>query len=132
MSDERGADILPCECDFKICRDCYIDAVKTGGGLCPGCKEPYKNTGLDEEAVDNNGRLPLPLPNGMSKMERRLSLMNSTKSTLMRSQTGVGDFDHNRLLFETTELMDLGMSNGRRMGVSEMAKMMNLVSRRSS
>ncbi|KAA8522533.1 hypothetical protein F0562_013106 [Nyssa sinensis] len=28
MSDERGEDILPCECDFKICRDCYVDAVK--------------------------------------------------------------------------------------------------------
>ena len=102
MSDERGLDILPCECDFKICRDCYIDAVKTGGGICPGCKELYKNTDLDEVAVDSNGRpLPLPPPNGMSKMERRLSLMKSTKSALMRSQTGVGDFDHNRWLFET-------------------------------
>ncbi|KAK9271510.1 hypothetical protein L1049_001870 [Liquidambar formosana] len=26
MSDERGVDILPCECDYKICRDCFIDA----------------------------------------------------------------------------------------------------------
>ncbi|PPD74645.1 hypothetical protein GOBAR_DD28428 [Gossypium barbadense] len=76
MSDERGADILPCECDFKICRDCYIDAVKSGDGLCPGCKEPYKNTDLDEAAVDNSSRpLPLPPPATMSKMERRLSLM---------------------------------------------------------
>ncbi|KAL4378629.1 hypothetical protein GQ457_02G028100 [Hibiscus cannabinus] len=100
MSDERGADILPCECDFKICRDCYIDAVKSGGGICPGCKEPYKNTDLDETAVDNNPRpLPLPPPVTMSKMERRLSIMKSTKSALMRSQTG--DFDHNRWLFET-------------------------------
>lgn len=99
MSDERGMDILPCECDFKICRDCYIDAVKTGGGICPGCKEPYKNTDLDEIAVDNGRPLPLPPPGGMSKMERRLSLMKSTKSVLMRSQTG--DFDHNRWLFET-------------------------------
>ncbi|XWS65077.1 hypothetical protein CRYUN_Cryun05aG0059800 [Craigia yunnanensis] len=102
MSDERGLDILPCECDFKICRDCYIDAVKTGGGICPGCKESYKNTDLGETAVDNNSRplpLPLPPPGTMSKMERRLSLMKSTKSVLMRSQTG--DFDHNRWLFET-------------------------------
>ncbi|XVF30478.1 hypothetical protein REPUB_Repub16aG0061500 [Reevesia pubescens] len=100
MSDERGVDILPCECDFKICRDCYIDAVKIGGGICPGCKESYKNTDLDETAVDNNPRpLPLPPPGTMSKMERRLSLMKSTKSVLMRSQTG--DFDHNRWLFET-------------------------------
>ncbi|KDP21765.1 hypothetical protein JCGZ_00552 [Jatropha curcas] len=99
MSDERGMDILPCECDFKICRDCYIDAVKTGGGICPGCKEPYKNTELDEVAVDNGRPLPLPPPGTVSKMERRLSLMKSTKSALMRSQTG--DFDHNRWLFET-------------------------------
>ncbi|CBI26518.3 unnamed protein product, partial [Vitis vinifera] len=99
MSDERGADILPCECDFKICRDCYLDAVKTGGGICPGCKEPYKALDLDELAVENGRPLPLPPPAGMSKMERRLSLMKSTKSVLMRSQTG--DFDHNRWLFET-------------------------------
>lgn len=100
MSDERGADILPCECDFKICRDCYLDAVKTGDAICPGCKEPYKNTDLADESVADNGRpLPLPPPAGMSKMERRLSLMKSTKSVLMRSQTG--DFDHNRWLFET-------------------------------
>ncbi|KAJ9185605.1 hypothetical protein P3X46_005217 [Hevea brasiliensis] len=99
MSDERGVDILPCECDFKICRDCYIDAVKTGGGICPGCKEPYKNTELDEVAADNGRPLPLPPPGTVSKMERRLSLMKSTKSVLMRSQTG--DFDHNRWLFET-------------------------------
>ncbi|KAL5147445.1 7-deoxyloganetin glucosyltransferase [Glycine soja] len=99
MRDERGADILPCECHFKICKDCYIDAVKTGGGICPGCKEPYKNTELDEVAVDNGRPLPLPPPSGMSKMERRLSMMKSTKSALVRSQTG--DFDHNRWLFET-------------------------------
>ncbi|KAA8533476.1 hypothetical protein F0562_031090 [Nyssa sinensis] len=98
MSDERGVDILPCECDFKICRDCYLDAVKTGDGICPGCKEQYKITDLDE-VVENGRPLPLPPPPGMSKMERRLSLMKSTKSVLMRSQTG--DFDHNRWLFET-------------------------------
>ncbi|KAA0043044.1 hypothetical protein IC582_025388 [Cucumis melo] len=101
MSDERGNDILPCECDFKICRDCYVDAVKTGGGICPGCKEPYKNTDLDEVAVEHGRPLTLPPPATMSKMERRLSLMKSTKSALMRSQTGVGEFDHNRWLFET-------------------------------
>ncbi|KAG5540206.1 hypothetical protein RHGRI_020437 [Rhododendron griersonianum] len=100
MSDERGEDILPCECDYKICRDCFVDAVKTGGGICPGCKEAYKDTELDERAVDDSQPLPLlPSPGGMSKMERRLSLMKSTKSILTRSQTG--DFDHNRWLFET-------------------------------
>ncbi|MQL95589.1 hypothetical protein Taro_028260 [Colocasia esculenta] len=99
MSDERGNDILPCECDFKICAECFADAVKGGEAICPGCKEPYKTTEMDE--VVNNAGLPSlslpPPPAGMSKMERRLSLMKSTKLT--RSQTG--DFDHNRWLFET-------------------------------
>ncbi|CDY49919.1 BnaCnng18290D, partial [Brassica napus] len=106
MSDERGQDLLPCECDFKICRDCFVDAVKTGGGICPGCKEPYRNTDLTDLAENNNKgqqqrpMLPPPSSGGGSKMERRLSLMKSTKSGLMRSQTG--DFDHNRWLFETS------------------------------
>ncbi|XP_010485639.1 PREDICTED: cellulose synthase-like protein D3 [Camelina sativa] len=105
MSDERGQDLLPCECDFKICRDCFVDAVKTGG-MCPGCKEPYRNTDLADFADNNKAqgqqqqRPMLPPPAGGSKMERRLSLMKSTKSGLMRSQTG--DFDHNRWLFETS------------------------------
>lgn len=102
MSDERGVDILPCECDFKICRDCFLDAVKSGEAVCPGCKEPYKSTDLDELNMSNTGRpLSLPPPNGMSKNERRLSIMKSTRSMLMRSQTQMGDFDQNRWLFET-------------------------------
>ncbi|ESQ41686.1 hypothetical protein EUTSA_v10012495mg [Eutrema salsugineum] len=102
MSDERGQDLLPCECDFKICRDCFVDAVKSNGGICPGCKEPYKNTDLTDQGDYNNGQQRLPGPaGGGSKMERRLSLMKSTnKSALMRSQTG--DFDQNRWLFETS------------------------------
>lgn len=101
MSDERGVDILPCECDFKICRDCFIDSVKSGDGMCPGCKEPYKNTDLAGNEVDSGQPLPLPSTVGMSKMERRLSLMKSTnRSAIVRSQTG-SDFDHNRWLFET-------------------------------
>lgn len=108
MSDERGEDILPCECDFKICRDCYIDAVKTGGGICPGCKEVYKEE--DDEKEAESRQPPLSLPSNVegakmtrrlssSKMERRLSLLKSSKSALVRSQ--VGEFDHNRWLFET-------------------------------
>ncbi|XP_010492624.1 PREDICTED: cellulose synthase-like protein D2 [Camelina sativa] len=101
MSDERGQDLLPCECDFKICRDCYVDAVNTEGRICPGCKEPYKNTDLADQTDENGQQRPMLTPGGGSKMERRLSLMKSTnKSALMRSQTG--DFDHNRWLFETS------------------------------
>lgn len=100
MCDEKGDDILPCECDFKICRDCYIDVLKTGEGTCPGCKDQYKTTDLDE-AMENWRSLPqLPGPAKTRGMERRLSLVKSNnKSVLMKSQTG--DFDHNRWLFET-------------------------------
>ena len=86
MSDERGDDILPCECDFKICAECFVDAVKNAGAVCPGCKEPYKNTELEDivSAADANagaGRptLSLPLPPGaaVSRMERWLSIMRS-------------------------------------------------------
>lgn len=97
MSDERGEDILPCECDFKICIDCFTDAVKTGGGICPGCKERYRSTEL-EDLVRKGGNTkalslpapPLPAASG-AKMDRRLSLMKSSNC----------DFDHNRWLFET-------------------------------
>ncbi|RAL46320.1 hypothetical protein DM860_015313 [Cuscuta australis] len=134
MSDERGNDILPCECDFKICRDCYLDAVKTGDGMCPGCKESYKTTDL-EEVVESRRPLQLPAPipaGGMSRMERRLSLMKSTKSVLMRSQTA--EFDQNRWLFETRGTYgygnaiwpkEAGHANGKDDYIAEPSELMN-------
>ncbi|KAK9151160.1 hypothetical protein Syun_009469 [Stephania yunnanensis] len=99
MKDERGADIMPCECRFKICRDCYMDAQKETG-LCPGCKEPYKIGDYDDEVPNfSSGALSLPTPDMNSKMDRRMSVLQPNKSLLMRSQTS--DFDHNRWLFET-------------------------------
>ncbi|KAJ0076679.1 hypothetical protein Patl1_35580 [Pistacia atlantica] len=87
MKDERGADIVPCECRFKICRDCYLDAQKENG-LCPGCKEPYKVGDYDDEVPNfSNGALPLPAPKG------------NNMSMMKRGQNG--EFDHNRWLFET-------------------------------
>ena len=79
MSDERGEDLLPCECDFKICRDCHYDAVRTGDGICPGCKEPYKGE-FDIAGVDDGRVLTLSSPVGVSK---------------------AGEFDQNGWLFET-------------------------------
>lgn len=93
MCDERGDDILPCECDFKICVDCFTDAVKTGG-VCPGCKEQYRNTDLEDvlRKTGDGKALSLPAPEASgAKMDRRLSMMKSTNL----------DFDHNRWLFET-------------------------------
>ncbi|KAF2286363.1 hypothetical protein GH714_015418 [Hevea brasiliensis] len=89
MKDERGHDVIPCECRFKICRDCYLDAQKETG-LCPGCKEPYRVNGdYDDDVPDfSSGVLPLPAPNKGDNM-----------TMMKRNQTG--DFDHNRWLFET-------------------------------
>ncbi|GMI98860.1 CELLULOSE SYNTHASE LIKE D5, cellulose synthase-like D5, SALT OVERLY SENSITIVE 6 [Hibiscus trionum] len=85
-----------CECGFKICGDCYLDCVGTGGGHCPGCKEPYKD--VDDDDDDDEVRSEaedraLPLP---SKFDTRLSLVKSFKG-----QNHPPDFDHTRWLFET-------------------------------
>ncbi|WMV10180.1 hypothetical protein MTR67_003565 [Solanum verrucosum] len=86
MKDERGNDVIPCECRFKICRDCYMDAQKDVG-LCPGCKEAYKVGDLDDEIPNfSNGALSLPAPDG-------------SKGMIRRNQNG--EFDHNKWLFET-------------------------------
>ncbi|XVF22141.1 hypothetical protein REPUB_Repub12eG0148200 [Reevesia pubescens] len=45
-----------CECGFKICRDCYLDCVGSGGGHCPGCKEPYKDAS-DGDSDDEEDEL---------------------------------------------------------------------------
>ncbi|KAJ7513870.1 hypothetical protein O6H91_23G017400 [Diphasiastrum complanatum] len=98
MRDERGEDVLPCDCAYKICRDCYIDALSSGG-KCPGCKEPYKILDLDGPAAEI---LSLPPPPAATdqKMDRRVSLLRSNKSGyLMGKQTS--EFDHNRWLYET-------------------------------
>lgn len=101
MNDERGLDLLPCDCGYKICRDCYRDSLRIGEGICPGCKEPYQEEQeMEEEAahvVNQRESLPLSPSAGASKMERRLSLMKS--GPLMRSQTN--EFDHAQWLFET-------------------------------
>jgi len=84
--------LLALQCRFKICRDCYMDAMKDGG-ICPGCKEPYRTAEYDEE-VHNfaKGSTPaLPAPGGNS--------MNSNTSLQLRSQNG--EFDHKRWIFET-------------------------------
>ncbi|KAH0456878.1 hypothetical protein IEQ34_014785 [Dendrobium chrysotoxum] len=99
MCDERGEEMLPCECEFKICRDCFEDAVKNGGKLCPGCKEPYKATDVEEVGRIAKERKAITVPRisaskAGARMERRLSMMRSMKG-------GTSEFEHNRWLFET-------------------------------
>ncbi|XXG57484.1 hypothetical protein AAC387_Pa03g4623 [Persea americana] len=93
MRDERGNDVDPCHCRFKICRDCYVDATKDAG-LCPGCKEPYKLGEYEEDIPDfSSGALPLSTPGGGTNLaDRGMSLMK-------RNQPG--DFDHNKFSYET-------------------------------
>ncbi|KAG6555351.1 hypothetical protein Mapa_002577 [Marchantia paleacea] len=110
MRDERGEDLLPCECAFKICRDCYLDTL-AAGGRCPGCKDEYKTEDdpHGEEMPEHvQDRRALPPPNNhiddSSKMERRLSLLKTNKPPLLMSQqhqTGGDSFDHARWLYET-------------------------------
>ncbi|OVA01028.1 Cellulose synthase [Macleaya cordata] len=98
MKDERGHDVVPCECRFKICRDCYMDAQKDTG-LCPGCKEPYKIGEYEDDPPDfSSGALPLPAPD-MNNGKMSVAKSNNNKALLKRNQTG--EFDHNRWLFET-------------------------------
>ncbi|KHN11971.1 Cellulose synthase-like protein D4 [Glycine soja] len=101
MRDERGHDVTPCECRFKICRDCFIDAQKESG-MCPGCKEPYKVGEYEEDLTDqysNNGALPLTAPNGSKRNANNMSVMKRNQN---------GEFDHNKWLFETQGTYGVG------------------------
>uniref|UniRef100_A0A0D9XMX4 Cellulose synthase-like protein D3 n=1 Tax=Leersia perrieri TaxID=77586 RepID=A0A0D9XMX4_9ORYZ len=100
MRNGRGADILPCDCDFKICVDCFTDAVKDGG-VCPGCKEPYKHHDWEDvvsASMSAAMNRALSLPHGPPKMERRMSLV---KQSAAAAGANGESFDHNRWLFET-------------------------------
>ncbi|KMT05916.1 hypothetical protein BVRB_7g164970 [Beta vulgaris subsp. vulgaris] len=96
--DEKG--INPCDCGFKICRECYLDCLgNKNGGNCPGCKELYdkeeRECGRSKELLDEEDEdeaRPLPKMAEL-KMDKRLSLVKSVKNP--------PDFDHNRWLFET-------------------------------
>lgn len=101
IRNERGEELSPCECNFKICRDCYADACKAGG-QCPGCKEPYKPSDDDQDPyLTPSSPLSLPAP-PEPRLERRLSLVKSKKHSQqlsMRSQAH--EFDHANWLYET-------------------------------
>ena len=102
MRGERGDDMPPCDCGFKICRDCYIDALN-GKGVCPGCKDEYKTP--DEPLVHTDARrddlraLPPPSADDSARMDRRLSLTKQKPALLMGNNTS--DFDHARWLYQT-------------------------------
>ncbi|KAJ7524033.1 hypothetical protein O6H91_18G073800 [Diphasiastrum complanatum] len=101
MTDERGRVITPCECGFKICRDCYVEALNNGG-VCRGCKDPYKADDLGTK-TDARSVLPqLPSVQEDSTEERRLSVLTPNKpaaSAILGNQGS--EFDHTGWLFET-------------------------------
>ncbi|GMH02590.1 hypothetical protein Nepgr_004429 [Nepenthes gracilis] len=91
----------PCDCGFKICRECFLDCLSSnGGGHCPGCKEPYKDGNDDDNDIKIRGEAEdqaLPLPSMAEfRSDNRLSMVKSFKAPNQPS-----DFDHNRWLYET-------------------------------
>lgn len=97
IADERGLDIHPCPCEFKICRDCLRDTFATGDGMCPGCGKSYKGSDgtVFPVTADNGQHQPLSAPDGTSKMERRLSMMKSQNSgSSFRRQTNGVELEH--------------------------------------
>lgn len=100
----KGKFCGPCECGFRICKDCYLECGGNHGrGKCPGCKEPYNYVSEDDNDDDNDDEgsegedQPLPLPSRAEfKLDKRLSLVKSFKA-----QNHPPDFDHTRWLFET-------------------------------
>uniref|UniRef100_A0A2N9ELG1 Cellulose synthase-like protein D4 n=1 Tax=Fagus sylvatica TaxID=28930 RepID=A0A2N9ELG1_FAGSY len=99
MKDERGADVIPCDCRFKICRDCYMDAQRETG-LCPGCKEPYKVGDYEDDAPDfSRGAIQFPATDGLKRDANNMFMMK-------RNQ--MGEFDNNPWLFETKGTYGVG------------------------
>ncbi|KAG6554205.1 hypothetical protein Mapa_004121 [Marchantia paleacea] len=115
MRDADGEDIYPCNCNFKICRDCYYDALNSGG-RCPGCKDEYlshddpqdANGGADDDKqIKVAERKALPAPeydedDALDKKESRLSVLKSPPLlTGQQHRNGDPEFDHARWLYET-------------------------------
>lgn len=101
LRDERGEEMLPCECGFRICRDCYLDALASPSPKCPGCKDDYKT--CDESSRPTIFRsLTTSLSMNPTRMERRLSLLKTNNpGGLLMHQNSNGDFDTSRWLYET-------------------------------
>lgn len=107
MQNKQGEELSPCECDYKVCRDCYVDACKAGG-TCPGCKEAYK-IGDTDDPLHNDQPVGMPLslaaPDEPNSMEPRLSLVRSKNNNELQmssqNKSQNNDFDHAHWLYET-------------------------------
>ncbi|KAK9928055.1 hypothetical protein M0R45_025209 [Rubus argutus] len=103
MTDERGLDIVPCECGYKICMYCYRDAMRNGESTCPGCQEPYKEMDMNQcGGTSRQHLMPLTSSAGMSKTDRRMSMMKSrSKKSTALVESQANEFDQDQWLFET-------------------------------
>ncbi|PKI68146.1 hypothetical protein CRG98_011445 [Punica granatum] len=54
MRDENGQEIVPCGCDFKICKECYRDAMMIYDEICPGFRESYEED--EDDGGEGEGR----------------------------------------------------------------------------
>ncbi|ONK68681.1 uncharacterized protein A4U43_C05F14780 [Asparagus officinalis] len=97
MQDTHGYDIYPCDCRFKICQSCYLDARKEAG-TCPGCKEPYKRDEYDNEntnvSADSIAKTAAWVENNrVSMMMKRSETIDSDQSWLFEVQQGSYGYD---------------------------------------
>lgn len=84
MTDSHGADVFPCECEFKICRECYREALRSDNPICPGCKEVY----VDKAGVYDNGE------------DSRQSFHVEKRLSLMKPNSPGSEFDYTHYLTE--------------------------------
>ncbi|KAL8225274.1 hypothetical protein R6Q57_017831 [Mikania cordata] len=100
---------LQCECGFRICDDCYVDYWSNGAGVCPGCKEPFQETGVEDDDDDLQPMMseekdtvnPMRRNRGGVRLENNFSLARSFKAPNQ-------EFDHTRWLFETNGTYGFG------------------------
>ncbi|KAL6335661.1 hypothetical protein AAG906_032843 [Vitis piasezkii] len=66
----------PCECGFKICRECYLDCVGSGGGHCPVAKNCTRNVLYAREVV--TGSVTFNSPRGSRGLIQMIEHMNKS------------------------------------------------------
>ena len=68
----------------RYARTIFLDAIKLGEAICPSCNKPNKAIDLEHGYTATSSTAA---QNGMSVVERKLSMIKSTKSMLiMRSK----------------------------------------------
>lgn len=97
MTNRQGIDVFPCECGFRICNECCKDAMATGDGFCPGCREHYRGLDVSEMPPASRTR--------SSKPDRSLPVVGSTE-LLMRNHSN--EFDYTQYLYETNKSYGYG------------------------